>query len=126
MAAHQIGLAFVGVAAGLEIGVGAVERELAVAGLVDVVDVFQVLHARYVGAVHKPLFRYAKIHHHTVGESVVDRQTSVEIFREIAIVNAYALGKVALSQIEFLYQVLYSCYSFLVFHNLCGFDGFGW
>ena len=38
MAAHQIGLAFVGVAAGLEVGVGPVEGELAVAGLVDVVD----------------------------------------------------------------------------------------
>ena len=38
MPPHQIGLPLVGVTAGLEIGIGPVERELAVLGLVDVVD----------------------------------------------------------------------------------------
>ena len=38
MATHQIGLPLIGVAAGLEVGVGAVERKFAVARFIDVVD----------------------------------------------------------------------------------------
>lgn len=38
VAAHQVGLAVIAVAAGLEIRIGSVEGEFAVAGLVNVVD----------------------------------------------------------------------------------------
>ena len=38
MAAHQIGLALIGVAAGLEVRIRSVEREFAVLGFVDIVD----------------------------------------------------------------------------------------